>query len=662
MIFLNFILTILLAFSVTPQQLWREDGKCGSKYVLEDGAPGQCNPSGDGPRQGPCCSSNGFCGNTPNHCECVGCKDYNNTEVISVPSIEKKIEVTQTTPSSKQDTEIREPSETFTISQGNIKGHKVVNDNGEVHYQFRGIPYAQPPVGRLRFKHPLPAKKWTGTLEAFENGPKCFQEDYGKNLVGTEDCLHLNIYTKQIKPKSEKLPVMIWIHGGGFYTGSGSEYIPSKLIEEEVIVVTINYRLGIFGFLTFGNDKVSGNMGLRDQAEAIQWVKRNIDFIGGDPNKITIFGQSAGGMSVHAQVLSPKNFGQLAGAIAQSGSLLHFGDLPSEGKREEQFAVEVARKFNCSGLLDQSSLFCLQQVDRELLTEGYRVNPDELFSTELIPYWRPVVDDYSSDPFLPLTPLLAMKLGIFNRIPFISGTVKNEGLGLFVTSYLMTDSLWQLIGPQLLHLKSDIQKEPTKTQSQLTNITKQYYTPKSEGRPDKDIITDSWFVVPDQVTVKAMSEHNPAVFNYHFTQQTNNSFIGDLFNVPYEETPVHSDELQFLVDRIISNETLKKFSEEEKTAERIMIELWTNFAKSGHPSSSSADSNLPVWKPVDFKQEVWDYMDISSSPVMKTSLYTERMLLWDRLLWGPKIKNFENKLAYKEATEFLQQELQPVLH
>ena len=211
---------------------------------------------------------------------------------------------------------------------GALKGKKFER-NGKDHYEFLGIPFAEPPVGKLRFQPPVPVSPWSDVREAFSDGPVCIQEigpslgaNYA-NLKASEDCLTLNIFTNSIGTQ-RKAPkaVMLWIHGGGYTTGSKDQYRMQRLVDEDIVYVAINYRLSALGFMSFGNDLVSGNMGLRDQHLAIQWVRANIHLFGGDPDKITIFGESAGGGAVHSQVLSPANRGLLAGAIAQSGNSL----------------------------------------------------------------------------------------------------------------------------------------------------------------------------------------------------------------------------------------------------------------------------------------------------------------------------------------------------
>jgi para-nitrobenzyl esterase len=200
----------------------------------------------------------------------------------------------------------------------------VMTDKGPVrgtplqdHREFLGIPYAAPPTGELRWKAPVPHAAWTAALNASQFGPTCAQPNAGLAYNNSEDCLYLNIYTPN--PPRRHLPVMVWIHGGSFLVGSGQETDGSTLaVKGKVVMVTINYRLGPFGFLT---DKVldaenphhvSGNYGLLDQQAALKWVKRNIGGFGGDSARVTVFGESAGGISVALQMIAPGAAGLFA--------------------------------------------------------------------------------------------------------------------------------------------------------------------------------------------------------------------------------------------------------------------------------------------------------------------------------------------------------------
>merc|ERR1712106_359378 len=665
-IILLLFLVLVTTFDAQGQQsplLWREDGRCGVKYPLPSGTPGQCNPAGDGPKKGPCCSPNGFCGNTGKHCTCEGCVDYSQllgqqSDELTEEAVGEAINSKQTEfandPSPTEDLTLKSPKSLGTPS-GSLIGKKVTLNDDFVYYEFHGIPYAQAPVDKLRFKSPLPVRPWSDTLDASKKGPYCWQKlDFlpEGSVDMSEDCLHLSIYTKDTKPTLK--PVMVWIHGGGFTIGSGNDYTPVEIMKEDVIVVTINYRLGALGLLTFGNNIVSGNMGLKDQALAIQWVKQNIESFGGNPNQITIFGESSGGMSVHAQVLSPWNYEQIQGAIAQSGTMLYQNSIKSSGEREERFAKHVAEEiFECPSYvneLDETVLECLQRIDVADINKKLGVsNP-----TAPSPFvWRPVIDNYAENPFLPMDPLEAMKTGIFNKIPFISGTVKNEGayeVGGFLTKGTRENLLgnWSDFVTPLI-LSDPTRKSFSPEKLMLANISLKYYNhPKGDSnidldQPLMDLMTDVSFVSPDQKTVQLMSKHNPDIFNYRLAQQTDNSFFGRLPNQSIEYSPLHGDDLTFLMGQ---NE---KQSEEESALAVQMVKYWTNFAKFGHPTPSAQD--LPFWGSV--TQTENNYMELKAVSEMKQDLQPERMQFWERMLWAAKERNIERKATYIRATQFL---------
>lgn len=221
---------------------------------------------------------------------------------------------------------------------------------------FKGIPYAAPPVGELRWRPPQPVADWEGVRSADRFGPRCMQPRlYGDQIFRSagmsEDCLYLNVWTPEASSTAD-LPVLVYFYGGGFVTGDGSEprYDGASMAEEGIVVVTMNYRLGVFGFMahpeltTESSRNASGNYGLLDQARALQWVQENIDAFGGDPDRVTIAGESAGSISVSAHMASPVSAGRFQGAIGESGALLGTlppGPLGPAEERGAEFADQV---------------------------------------------------------------------------------------------------------------------------------------------------------------------------------------------------------------------------------------------------------------------------------------------------------------------------------
>jgi para-nitrobenzyl esterase len=281
---------------------------------------------------------------------------------------------------------------------------------------FLGIPYAAPPVGDLRWRAPQPPAAWTGALDATKPGNGCAQtriRDQG--VVGSENCLYLNIYAPDTPDKA--LAVMVWIHGGTFLVGSGAQYDGHELADKgHLIVVTINYRLGPFGFLVNrsldGEDPghLSGNYGLLDQQAALRWIKDNIEQFGGDPGKVTVAGESAGAISVGLQLVSPAAAGLFERAILESGPFLHLPTLAQAQTRGDQFAA----KLGCSG-----AAACMRSKSTAEVLNAIPASPISVG----MPVWFPVVDGH----LIPSQPADAIAAGHLNKVPLINGSNRNEG-------------------------------------------------------------------------------------------------------------------------------------------------------------------------------------------------------------------------------------------
>ncbi|KAA9004958.1 carboxylesterase/lipase family protein [Paenibacillus spiritus] len=306
-----------------------------------------------------------------------------------------------------------------TTRQGRLEGQAA---NGV--RSWKGIPYAAPPVGPLRFRAPAPPGGWEGIRSAAAYGPSCPQPAGGIGEVGdmSEDCLYLNIWAPGLpEPEREPLPVMVWIHGGAFETGSGSLpfYNGEQMARQgRVVVVTMNYRLGPFGFSdwsAFGVPDAAANVGLLDQIAALEWVQREIAAFGGDPARVTVFGESAGAMSIAALMAMPAARGLFSRAILQSGA--------------SQAAAPRQAQRSAAGLLSELGLSAGQAHKLRELPAGELVAAMSRMKQSLggmmLPF-QPVLDPAS----LPVSPAAAAEQGAAAKIPLLIGTNRDEG-GMF---------------------------------------------------------------------------------------------------------------------------------------------------------------------------------------------------------------------------------------
>ena len=355
-------------------------------------------------------------------------------------------------------------------------------------------------------------------------------------MEGTEDCLILNLWSPGSGPggPTHLLPVMLWIHGGFFLFGSGNtEYQTfERFVEQGVIVVTVNYRLGPLGFLCLGEPEADGNMGLRDQLMALRWVKDNIRFFGGDSSRITLFGQGSGAVSAHALLLSASAAGLAAGAILQSGSLLQNSRYPAAAAEVIESSHKVAQEFGCSNRTASAMLACLTQVPPDLLMRKSVTRRNSFEREDLVSSsswaWLPVVDGkFSRQPMLPKSALETVLAGEFPKVPVLSGLVEGEG-GIFLAPLVdnMADvaAAWDILGPSLL-----LQVAPgraNKADLLLSNTLTKFYIGKAADVQSadladlRDMFTDATFTFPHMLTSQLLASAGVQTFCYILAQSS----------------------------------------------------------------------------------------------------------------------------------------------
>lgn len=439
------------------------------------------------------------------------------------------------------------PTPTVSTSEGPVTGTRQAD--GSV--AFRGIPYAQPPVGPLRWKAPQPIR-WTAPRAATAFGAPCAQGDYGSwNRAsaehGSEDCLYLNIRTPSLKP-AKPLPVMVWIHGGGNRGGNGNDVISSSFADRGMVVVSFNYRLGAFGFMSHpalsaeSPTHASGNYGLMDQQAALRWVRANIARFGGDPARVTIFGESAGGQDVGMQTLLPANRGLFARAIEESGTP-GFG-VPSRTLRQgEELGEHLVELAGAPAGADAAALRRLPTA--AIIKANDSVHVPTLGDDSFI--WLQITVDGAVVADTP-TNLLARDA---NPVPLIIGTNIHE----FTTADIARD-------PRSVIATTFGEKAP----QVLAHYGLDKPGPVSADKA-LDIATDLIFRCPTDVVARTRAAHGQPVWVYQY------SHVG-----PDGKPVSHASEIVAMMHGGTGGAApLQAF--------------WANFAKTGNPNAKG----LPDW-------------------------------------------------------------------
>lgn len=323
------------------------------------------------------------------------------------------------------DSELKEALEETVVETnlGKIRGSIFTTRLDKKFIGFRGIRYAEPPIDNLRFQPPVAKTFWNETFDATEEGPACPQPT---DKEVSEDCLRLNVYTSEIpRDDNYKLkPVFVWIHAGGFQSGSslsvaaGGHY----LLDREVVLVTMNYRLASLGFMSTGTKEMPGNNGFKDQSMALKWVRDNIIMFGGDPNSVTLIGLSAGARSATLHMISPMSKGLFHRVILMSGGVTAQWKVPPH---QLHLAKKQARILNCPEDDIPTMVECLKKIDG--VTIGETTRQFNEFINNPVVSWYPVIEpDFGQERFLTDDPTKLFSEGNFERVPIISGITSDE--------------------------------------------------------------------------------------------------------------------------------------------------------------------------------------------------------------------------------------------
>ncbi|KAM8799200.1 fatty acyl-CoA hydrolase precursor, medium chain-like [Eudromia elegans] len=520
---------------------------------------------------------------------------------------------------------------------GRIRGNRVrVNAAKRSVDVFLGLPFAKPPVGPLRFSEPQLPEPWEGVRNATSYPPMCLQDkaqgqffsDYITNrkekvpLEMSEDCLYLNVYTPSGAEEQEKLPVFVWIHGGGLVFGAASSYDGSALAAfDNVIVVTIQYRLGILGYFSTGDEHAHGNWGYLDQVAALRWIQENIIKFGGNPESVTIAGESAGGISVSALVLSPLAKGLFHKAISESGTAVRalFTDNP------EQQAYTIATVAGCQTSSSAAMVQCLRsksEKEMEQITLKMEFTTLRLCRTsaEKCEQTALFISACVDGVFFPKSPKQLLSEKGINAVPYIIG-VNNCEFGWILPKVMKFPDITEGVDRDEARylLQSILQFFST---AAVDAVCKEYIGNTEDRAKVRDglldALADAFFVFSAIELARYHRDAGHPVYFYEF-QHRSSSTLGV---IPEFVKADHTDEIAFVFGKpfLAGNAT-----EEENKLSRTVMRYWTNFARNGNPNGEG----LEHWPQYDLDERYLE-IDLMQKEAMK--LKEDKTEFWTQII------------------------------
>ncbi len=510
-----------------------------------------------------------------------------------------------------------DPGVPVTVAGGELRG-AAADGNPDI-VAFRGVPYAAPPVGDLRWRPPRPVVAWDGVRDASAPGPICMQTgpawvrapDAGEDDPESEDCLFLDIWAP--RESREPRPVMVWIHGGGFFNGAGSLpiYDGARIAERGVVLVSINYRLNVFGFFAHpalsaeSPHDASGNYGLMDMVAALEWVRDNIATFGGDPQRVTIFGESAGGGAVMALLLAPQTAGLFHRAI--SGSTWVYGwdralrEPVGAGSTAEAQGIRIAESLGASGA---TALATLRAATAQALQAAANADAGSLLMrTGYV--WAPNVDGW----IVPSDPLGMYEAGLQHDVPLITGMNADEGVSVARRANVEDREAFEAhvrtvypgVADELIaHYGVD---SPEAARSQMAQL-----------------VHDMSFAGPVRVQAESHANVSAPVWLYHFTRVPPTA-LGAVVGGSY-----HGGELVYVFGTMAAGPgppggrphpmaVHGDWTETDRRLSETMIAYWTEFAATGNPNRG----DLPAWP--EFDPPAGRHLDLGETVVAGKGLH-----------------------------------------
>ncbi|KAH8299625.1 hypothetical protein KR044_003621, partial [Drosophila immigrans] len=521
-----------------------------------------------------------------------------------------------------------------TVKQGVVVGEQHQLPSGLQYERFLGVPYAQPPLGELRYRSPVPLERFAEhELDCSQERDVSHQRDpFTQEVVGSENCLFLNVYAPKSNSKSKTpLPVMVWIHGGGFWFGNGNKdyTFPAQLMQEEVIVVTINYRLGALGFLSLPEAGIHGNAGLKDQRLALQWIQQNIASFNGDPQNVTLFGESAGAAAVHLHTYAAHANKLFHKAIMQSGTGNMEWVFQKHGSYKARRLAELLQGKNIE--LDSDLLRFLQSeqvTPNGILSRTMNVlTPDER-RRELPLVFKPVLEEQSSpDSFITTSILdLMHDKERLQGMPTIMGYNSAEGIAMLLNARrkleLFDEDMARLVPRNL------VEKPEAPEALEVAKEMRQFYfngqaLTKERLENLMDLLSDYHFNIDLQhaAEIHANCQSTAPLYFYRFDYLGKRNMYKVMFQAQKLRGASHADELFYLFQ--MDNDEIPTNQDDAQLSQQL-CRMWASFARHGKP----LDSWTPVARPKANEQFQLDYLLIDRESKMQRNPDAERIQFW----------------------------------
>ncbi|XP_035192421.1 fatty acyl-CoA hydrolase precursor, medium chain-like [Oxyura jamaicensis] len=528
-----------------------------------------------------------------------------------------------------------------TIAHGRLRGKQAnVKGTDRLVNVFLGIPFAKAPVGSLRFSPPEPPEPWNDLRDATSYPPLCPQDltmlkkaekNYREKHIPfrtSEDCLYLNVYSPAGSDKKDKLPVMVWIHGGNFVFGGASRYDGSALSAyENVVVVIIQYRLGLLGFFCTGDQHARGNWGLLDQVAALRWIQENIEHFGGDPGSVTLFGVSAGSCSIYGHIMSPLSKGLFHKAISESGILIP----PNKNSLISTHLKKIASIFKCETSSSLSLINCLRNQEAMDIVSN---------STEI--QLLPLVLD---GVFLHKLPEEILTGKEFNMVPLMIGVTNNE-FGWNIRSTSPIPGLKDVKDKKSITSTLEFLLPMMDLPAELLPMIMDEYLGNTDDPAELrdqflDLLGDVGFVMP---SIKALNYHKESgAPTYFFEYQHRPTAYRDI--KPEYVKADHGDEVGFVFGGPYLAGDIGLYdeaTEEEKNLSKTLMKYWANFAQNGDPNGEG----LVEWPSYNLNEE---YLQINLKQKKARKLKEKRVDFWKKIMFEwTNNKRMENRKVNSE--------------